>query len=178
MRKSYEARTVQSVLVAASTGVVFDYIANPQTCPEWVQHGGVVRSLNRPMTQFQTFDHEPGLKRECCLRWTVTRSSAPFLWQAESSSEVKGGIVLHYAFEGVGGETRLTRIMHARERPRPLTTLEARRMARDAIEILNQVQAKFSITRLRISHSSDIKPGGRATGQSAPSVLTFAKIAN
>jgi Polyketide cyclase / dehydrase and lipid transport len=147
MVETFDFRTVHSVDICASPPVVFDYLTNPHSWPEWLSSSHVIEGPARPLREGDTFSEEWGSKRKSTLRWTVTACDRPLSWAAETTTDALGPIIIHYAFEQKGDLTRFTRTAHNPARPQPVNEELARRIDSDAIVALANIKSNLEKMR-------------------------------
>jgi uncharacterized protein YndB with AHSA1/START domain len=121
------------ILIDAPPEVVFDYVCNPNSWPEWLAASHKIEGPDRALEVGQTFREEWKIRRGVIvLRWTVTESNRPKAWTCEADTDFIGRIVVRYTFDKEGASTRYTRHLGNPVRPSEPSEDQLKRMDAEA----------------------------------------------
>src|SRR5690606_30463935 len=70
------------IVIDAPAAVVFDYVTNPQSWPEWIAVSHRVESADRPLVRGETFREQWFSRHEVQLDWIVLEADWPRRWVA------------------------------------------------------------------------------------------------
>lgn len=120
MSQTFAFERSHEVIIAATPSAVYDYVANPNSWPEWILASHHIDSPDRPLAAGETF-HEKWATRtgEVQLDWVVRAAQPGELWVAETKAAFLGPIIVRYTFEPVSEGTRYTRTVSNPARPKP-----------------------------------------------------------
>jgi uncharacterized protein YndB with AHSA1/START domain len=139
------------ILIEATPEMVFDYVCNPHSWPEWLTASHKIEGPDQPLKLGQTFREQWQIRRGTIeLHWTVTESNRPRAWMCEANTDFIGPIVIRYTFEGEGGRTRYARELTNPNRQSEPTEEQLMRMDEEARTGLNnikkQIERRFAVT--------------------------------
>ena len=122
MAETHAFERSHSILCATKPEVVFDYVTNPKTWPQWIASSHDLVCENRPMRFGDRF-HEYWSTRSgpVELDWLVIACDRPRVWIGLTQTEFTGPIVVQYTCEPVGAGARFTRTLRNPARPKPPT---------------------------------------------------------
>src|SRR5690606_35291444 len=131
------------IVIDAPAAVVFDYVTNPQSWPEWIPVSHRVESADRPLGRGETFSEQWFSRHEVQLDWTVIEADWPRLWVAETHAEFLGPIVIRYDFEPLaGGASRFTRTVGNPARPKAPSAEVVARIDAEAATALGNIKSR------------------------------------
>jgi len=121
------------ILIDAPAEAVFDYVANPQSWPEWLAASHAIESENRWLAAGEKFhEHWQTRKGDVSLDWVVETSERPHRWVVRTTTDFIGPIVATYEMVPVGTQTRYMRRITNPGRSKEPTTEMIRRMDEEA----------------------------------------------
>ena len=107
-----------SILIDATPAQVLDYVANPNSWPEWIAASHLIEADDRPLVRGDTFREEWATRTgKVELNWRVTDNAPGRYWVAEADTAFIGRIVARYDVEVVDGKTKYTRTIRNPARP-------------------------------------------------------------
>lgn len=122
-----------SIVIAAPPEVVFDYVTNPKSWPEWLPSSHHLDCEDRPMRFGDTFhEHWSTRSGKVELDWLVITCEHPRLWIGLTSTPFMGPVVVQYNCETVEGGTRFVRTLRNPARPKPPTQEMIERLNEEA----------------------------------------------
>ncbi|MFA7504817.1 MAG: SRPBCC family protein [Burkholderiaceae bacterium] len=131
------------IVVDAPAAVVFDYVTNPRSWPEWIAVSHHVESEDRPLGRGETFTEQWFSREEIRLDWTVLEADWPRLWVAETRADFLGPIVIRYDFESLpGGASRFTRTVGNPARPKAPSAQVVERIDVEAATALANIKSR------------------------------------
>lgn len=120
--QTYAFERSHDVVIAAEPSAVFDYVANPNSWPEWILASHHITSPNRALHAGETFQEKWATRTgEVQLDWIVRESKPGKIWVAETKAAFLGPIIVSYTFEAIDGGTRYRRTVSNPARPKPPT---------------------------------------------------------
>lgn len=130
-----------SIEIDAPAAVVYDYVTNPNSWPEWITVSHHIESADRPLEAGETFAEQWFSRVEVRLDWTVLESDWPRRWVARTHADFLGPIVVRYDFEELpGGRSRYTRTVTNPARPKAATEGAIRRIDEEAATALANIR--------------------------------------
>jgi uncharacterized protein YndB with AHSA1/START domain len=148
------------ILIEAPPQVVYDYVCNPNSWPEWLAASHHIESDNRPLDAGDTFREQWHIHRgEVALNWTVTESDSPMAWTVRADTDFIGPIVIRYTFEPSGSMTRYKRQLSNPSRPSPPTEKQIGRI---------DEEAKIGLANIKRQVESRLRRPDRAESAGAP----------
>ena len=131
------------IVIDAPAAVVFDYVTNPQSWPEWIAVSHRVDSADRPLGRGETFTEQWFSRHEVQLDWTVVEADWPRRWIAETRAEFLGPIVVRYDFEPLAdGGSRFTRTVGNPARPKAPSAEVVGRIDAEAATALGNIKSR------------------------------------
>jgi predicted metal-dependent enzyme (double-stranded beta helix superfamily)/uncharacterized protein YndB with AHSA1/START domain len=131
------------IVIDAPAAVVFDYVTNPQSWPEWIAVSHRVESADRPLGRGETFSEQWFSRQEVRLDWIVLEADWPQRWVAETHADFLGPIVVRYDFEPLpGGGSRFRRTVRNPARPKAPTPAMVDRIDAEAETALGNIKAR------------------------------------
>jgi polyketide cyclase/dehydrase/lipid transport protein len=130
-----------SILVDAAPAEVLDYVANPNSWPEWIAASHQIDAPDRPLVKGERFRERWATRTgEVELNWLVSDNVPARFWVAEADTTFIGKIVARYDVEVVDGRTRYTRTIRNPARPKPPTEDMVRRIDEEAAVCLQNIK--------------------------------------
>ena len=131
------------IVIEAPAAVVFDYVTNPQSWPEWIAVSHRVESADRPLVRGETFREQWFSRHEVQLDWIVLEADWPRRWVAETHAAFLGPIVIRYDFETLpGGDCRFRRTVGNPARPKAPSDEVVARIDAEAATALGNIKAR------------------------------------
>ncbi len=79
------------IVIDAPAKVVFDYVTNPQSWPEWLAASHHIDSENRPLDTGELFHEKWHIRSgEVSLNWIVRACVCPKLWIVQAETDFIG----------------------------------------------------------------------------------------
>lgn len=140
---TYAFERSHSIDIDAPAAVVFDYVTNPNSWPEWIAVSHHIDSPDRPLEQGDTFTEQWFSRHEVQLDWSVVEADWPRCWVGRTHAEFLGPIVVRYDFEPGEGErsSRFRRTVSNPARPKPANEGIIERVDREAEIALANIKA-------------------------------------
>ena len=126
--------------IDAPMRLIFDYVTNPRSWPEWLAASHGITSPDRPLGLGDTFEEKWHTSREVRLDWRVTACQPGRLWIAETWAEFLGPTIIQYGFQALGQGTRFTRTVRNPDRPRAASPEMLMRMDEEAAAALQNIK--------------------------------------
>jgi len=143
MTETHAFRRSHDILIDAPAGVVFDYVCNPNSWPEWIAASHAMHSPDRPLRAGDTFREDWHTRTgPAVLEWLVLESDRPRRWVAETNTDFIGRIVVQYDFTEAEGGCRYTRTVINPARPKPSTEDMIRRIDEEASTSLANIKRR------------------------------------
>ena len=139
------------IVIDAPPEIVFDYVCNPHSWPEWLAASHRIESPDRPLTLGESFREQWQIRRGIIvLNWTVTESERPIAWTCMAETDFIGPIVIRYTFANEAGRTRFRREVANPDRPTVASGDQLKRMDEEALtglgNIKRLVERRFAAT--------------------------------
>ncbi|MDE2363285.1 MAG: SRPBCC family protein [Hyphomicrobiales bacterium] len=122
MAETYAFERSHSILCATKPEIVFDYVTNPKTWPQWIASSHALVCDDRPMRFGDRF-HEKWSTRAgpVELDWLVIVCDRPKIWIGLTQTAFTGPIVVQYMCEAADGGALFTRVVRNPARPKAPT---------------------------------------------------------
>ena len=131
MTISFDRR--HDILIAAPPEVIYDYVCNPNSWPEWLAASHRIDGADRALATGETFREQWHIRRgEVVLDWMVTESDRPNAWTVQAVTDFIGPIIIRYTFERLGDVTKYTRYLRNPARPTAPSGAQIQRMDEEA----------------------------------------------
>lgn len=122
-----------NIVIDAPAKVVFDYVTNPQSWPEWLAASHHIDSEDRPLDTGEVFSEKWHIRAgEVSLSWIVRACVSPKLWIVQAETDFIGPIVIQYTCAEEDGRTTFTRTVRNPARPKPPTNDQLARIDDEA----------------------------------------------
>ena len=136
------------ILINVPPDVVFDYVTNPNSWPEWLAASHHIDSPDRPLGTGDEFQEKWHPRSgETVLNWIVTSAERPTIWIGETEAPFLGPIIVRYDFEAAGPfdeknqATRYRRNVTNPTRPKPPTEDMVQRFDEEAVIGLGNIKS-------------------------------------
>lgn len=130
-----------SIVAAVRPEVVFDYVTNPKTWPQWIASSHALECEDRPMRFGDTFhEHWSTRSGPVDLDWLVIACERPHLWIGLTQTPFTGPIVVQYECNLTDGGVKFTRTLRNPARPKPPTDDMIARIDAEAVEALEKIR--------------------------------------
>ena len=129
------------VVIAVPAEVVFDYVTNPNSWPEWLAASHALECPDRPLGTGETFrEFWSTRKGPVTLDWVITEARRPERWIGETGAPFTGPIIVQYDFSHADGMTQFTRTVVNPSRPQAPTPEMVRRIDEEAAVGLGNIK--------------------------------------